>query len=226
MKPLSILLVVALFALPGNAQDRTDTAQLKYTAIKWTVQSLLWPGNFIQFGVERRIGRYAGEIQAGLPLPLKYDITDTINNPPGSLSGTNSGFTARIEARRYGKPKFKYKNANMFTGIELFYTQYQASGSGGYVDTGKTIKPYHDKYLLNKSMFGAALKVGLQQRFAKHFLIEFYAGLGVKIKTVRQQGMFNVDHRSTKIDFNFGEPILGTNATLAAPLNFCIGYYF
>lgn len=225
MKPLSILLVVALFTLPGNAQERVDTTQ-KYTAIKWTVQSLLWPGNFIQFGVEHRIGKYAGEVQAGISLPLKYDITDTINNPPGSLAGTYSGFTVRMEGRRYGKPKLKYRNANLFTGIELFYTQYQAYRGGSYVDTGKTIEPYSDKYLLNKSMFGAALKVGLQQRFAKHFLIEFYAGLGVKIKTVRQQGMFNVDHQSTKIDFNFGEPLLGTNATLAAPLSFCIGYYF
>ena len=219
-------MLTTIFWLSSKAQD-TAYVYPRYTAVKWAVQSLLWPGNFIELGVEKRTGKYAGVLYAGVSLPIKYNVIDTINNSEGSLSGTLSGFTVRLEGRRYSKPFRKYKNADFFIGADMFYTRYQALGSGAYTDKDRILEPYVDHYLLNKSMFGVTLvKMGIQQRFGKHLLIEFHLGIGFKVKTVTQQGMFDEAHRSTKIDFNFGEPVLGTEATLAAPLNFCIGYYF
>lgn len=207
------------------AQGNPDSL-IKYTAVKWAAQSLLWPGHFIEMGVERRIGKYAGIMYAGVSMPANYNISDTINNPNGSLSGTYSGFTIRLEGRRYSKPNPRYKNANFFVGIDVFYTQYQAVGTGRYTDKQETIEPYLDNYLLSKRMIGVtAIKMGVQQRFGKHFLIEYFLGIGIKIKNVKQQGMFNEWHIPAGIH-NYGEPVLGTEATLAAPLNFCVGYHF
>lgn len=224
MKYLLIISSIIVCSYQSHAQKTVDS-QERYVAVKWAVQSLLWPGNFIQLGIEKRVGKYAGQLQMGLGMPYKYTIQDTVNNFDNSFSGTHRGFTVRAEIRKYRSPVQKYRNANFFWAIEAFYTKYDTPGSGLFVDSGRTINPYYDEYLLQKSMYGAALKAGVQQRFWKHFMIEFYLGIGVKVKTVKQQGIYDI----TQIRDNhhsFDGPTLGTEATLAAPLNFCIGYYF
>lgn len=226
MKPILTLLLCLLLHSTTKAQTDTSNLSAKYTAIKWATHSLLWPGHFMQLGVEKRVGKYAGQVQFGISVPLKYDIVDTINNPSGSLSGIYSGFTIRAEARKYYKSKRKSETADFFIAGEIFYTQYQQEFGGGYIGDNYN-SGYYDKYLLNKSMLSfLTLKTGIQKRFWKHFLIEGYFGIGVKIKKVEPVGRYNIEDRSSKIDFNFGEPIFGTNASLSGPINFSIGYFF
>lgn len=227
MRRLTLLILLVTTTLAATAQQKDTSIYSKYTAIKWATHSIIWPGHFIQLGVERRFGKYALQAQGGVSIPWAYSVEDSMNNPPGSLTGNYKGYTVRLEGRRYAKPFKTRKASNFFMAFEMFYTCYNQIRSAFYTDEERDLESYLDEYLVSKSMFSlTTLKGGVQHRFGKHFLLEWYVGLGVKIKTVTQQGRNDITHIGSKRDFNFSGPYLGTHATLSAPVNLSIGYRF
>jgi hypothetical protein len=162
-------------------------------------------------------------LQYGVAIPQSY-TRDKI------ISGHTSGFTIRLDAKKYIQSKKPRKAAfDHILGIETFYTQYSHSDDMRYTDTLNRDNVYMDTVLYNRKMFGIALIAGVQHRVTKHILVQLYTGLGIKVRNITTEGSFTPPAgykpgRGNMLGANPYEP--GAHAALAMPFHFSIGYYF
>lgn len=88
----------------------------------------------------------------------------------------NTGFRSKLEYKKYSKRK-----PNNYFGLETFFHKinYQA-----FSDFRGISNIYSESYRIKKKVFGISLKVGNQSALNKNFIIDWYAGLGLRLKNV------------------------------------------
>ncbi len=217
MKPTLYCVITMLAGYTVFAQKNNYTEPVRYTAIKWNHIALINPYSpMFVLGAEGRRNKYSICLQGGFAIPSSY-TRDTF------VSGKTGGYTLRLDGKKYFKGH--RKGCERRLGIEVFYTQYSNISIHSYKDTLRIAPPYTDTLVYRKKMFGVAAIVGVQHRVTRHILVQVYAGPGLKVKDVLEEGSILPGYYTVKgntIDANK----TGTYLTIAMPFHFSVAYYF
>ncbi len=222
MKPINYLFafVLALQSLYAAAQSFSELSRypLKYHAIKLGIGEnwLMLPMNGVSY--ERRINKLSAQLEFAFAIPRPYSV-DTI------LNGKSNGYSVRLEMRNYS---VKERETSFYLGANIFYMHYKTAMTDWFTDTSRTMPEYEDSFVLTKSFWGTAAKVGMQTRFLGCLLIDASVGLGFKTGNVIQQG------RAYPQDIYAGKHLTPRtfetrhgNVTMPIfPVNLSIGYFF
>lgn len=161
-----------------------------YWAVKWVPSSFTTPIlPHFRFAVEKRWNHIAINSQAGITVPRRYTIDNTIK-------GNTQGYACRLEIRRYKKTKAINGRVDFFLGGEAYYYyghEYQENEFTG--DSPAPISGgnyYTDQYTYTKNIWGAVSKWGFVMDVTPEFFIEFSTGLGFKIRNVTEQHRDNL----------------------------------
>lgn len=219
MRPILIAAVLMILYVTASAQDTDNEPRLSYWAIKWRATEITNPLNpSLQFGIEKRMGRNALELQLGYTLHQYYQPERVV----GIDKKYSEGASARIEARRY-LGESADGNVSYFIGAQAFYTYYTILHDRPTY--GSTM--FRGTFMMPVRTYGAAVLSGVQRRIAKHFLIEVYMGIGIKRKVLNATESY-VGHYPVP-PIQLGHPSQSdpySYTTLAVPLNLALGYYF
>lgn len=219
MKPALLVIFIALFITSAHAQNPID--QHSWT-VKWVPTSIATPlFPHFRFGVEKRWGKTAINAQAGVTIPKRYTIDNTIK-------GRSAGYAYRLEVRRYFIHMPNSLDLDMFWGLEGFYYYAHNIRSEEFTDD-LTSKEYHwDDFTYTKSIVGGVIKWGIQFYPTKHFIFEVSGGAGLKVKNLTEQ---HIDANSLRErpsqDFTKWGLIAENNRVkLALPILLAVGYRF
>lgn len=222
MRPILIAAILTLLYTTASAQDETNELDLSFWAIKWRSTEITNPLNpCLQFGIEKRMGRNALELQLGYTIPITYR--------PSIAKYTDKketqGISTRIEARRYVGEAPEGKGT-FFVGVQALYTYYTTfydlsnyDGSGQY---------RYDTYIMPVHVFGATVVSGIQKTLGKHLLIEMYSGFGIKRKVLKDKETSGPNVLYA-IPLSIGKQSTASSpsyTTLALPVSLSLGYYF
>lgn len=210
MRSILCLLFILICAM-ASAQgiDSVDNQGLnqKYWAVKWRATELSNPIKpTIQFGMERRWGKYAVEVQAGYTIPIRKQ------------EGVTEGTAGRMELRRYFLQNGRKKSAHLFAGLQGFYNYYTAVGYDG-----REVGTRYNHLVTVQSM-GIVPVMGVKDRIGRHWMIEVFAGLGYKYRWVSRAPF------DPRIMFGQGSGVFVASKpaahTFAIPVGLAFGYYF
>ena len=229
MNRVNTIVILLLLACISNVYGQDSTAgRHSFTRYNyWTAKLPLL--NFLDFnspnlqlGIERRLDKHnAVQFIAGI------SAYSWGSEKPAGSSIVN-GYRLKGEYRRYFNVR---RHVAFYGATEVFYTSYHHYTSDSFVSAGLGVH-YQDKFYLEKKMWGADVKCGFQGTVGKHWVFEFFTGLGFKAKTVTQFGRAAPQDvsvpRRHPVDINFSglSNQLGAYTTITAPMNLAVGYRF
>lgn len=175
---LTLLLLSISLSLEGLTQD-------KKMAIKFSPLSSIDFVNFptLQGGVEFSLSEKMSWYNE---LGLRYTNGSYEHADTSFISA--KGLKAKTELRYYLKGKKETRSLKRLQGYYLaaaiFYVLDHHNASANYYFHNDTAERRADNFGVKKTVWGVNFLVGNQQSFGKNFLIDFYAGLGVRYRKI------------------------------------------
>jgi len=99
------------------------------------------------------------------------------------------GFKFKFEVRFYLTKIFKYVNPDgvlkgLYVGGNLFFIRDYHNSKIGYFFEKDSSTLLSDNFVVKKNIIGTNIILGLQKQISRKFLIDFYAGLGLRIRII------------------------------------------
>lgn len=156
-------------------------------AVKWAPLKLLEPQTSLHFGVEHRIlEQFSLQAEAGItPNFMQLNIfrdEAVITGDP--LYQKINGFQVRLEPRFY-----IFKSSRAYIATEFSYRYYRITEDQAFgFDCLDGNCSYFEKFEIrsNKNVWTVYAKLGRQRVFNRIFVLDYYAGLGVRGQTIIQ----------------------------------------
>lgn len=175
------LFIISLFLISLNVYSQNDRFNIKFCPLS-LIDGLSFPT--IQGGFEIRLtDRLAWYNEFGVKYRKgSFELTDT-------SFIKSSGFKTKSELRYYlqkkiGEEKISERMNGFYVSTNIFYIQdFHNSDIGYYKDKDSSIIT-SDYFSVRKNVLGMNLAFGYQQRIAKHFLIDLYAGIGIRFRII------------------------------------------
>ncbi len=191
-----ITLLVLLAQLCWNCYGQYDRISIKFCPLA-AIDVVGFPT--IQAGVEIK---FSDRITWYNELGIKY-ASSYINQTDTSFINA-SGFKIKSEVRYYFQRRHKTTFNGFYLAANAFFTQDHHNTQISYYHLSDTTTQT-DVFGVKKIVFGGNALFGYQQTVYKRFMIDVYAGLGLRyrhINTINKQYDKNADAIISGIDFN------------------------
>lgn len=160
----------------------TGITQTKKVNIKLAPLSLIDFINFptIQGGIEIAVSK---NISSYTELGVRY--TKGFNENPDTSFISSKGLKLKTEFRYYLDRSLVPGNLNgNYIGVNAFFIRDHHNTGVHYYSKEDSTFDKLDNFAVKKNIWGANLLVGKQESFGKHFLIDIYAGLGLRFRKI------------------------------------------
>ena len=175
MKKVILIAAIFIWATARLCAQQTDIREK--LVLKFAPFSLLDPNrSVIQFGLE-----YKPLEWLGLQADYGYKFTPLQIFAWNSAKENHKYFTLRAETRFYFKPVDVFK---FYLATEAFYIPqtYRLYNATVIRDTVEMQYDYSD---INRSAIGGTLKAGATVNLGKRFMVDVYAGLGIRQRSIK-----------------------------------------
>ncbi|HNP97849.1 MAG TPA: hypothetical protein PKK99_02285 [Bacteroidia bacterium] len=163
-------------------------------------------------------------------LSPKYSLEASYGQVYGKEYLTNSsasGFKSKLEFRKYNHSEKEKKYYSYFAG-NIFFNNLDYETRGQFMNSTDSTDIYEENYFVRKKSFGINVKYGFELTVLKHFILDVYGGLGLRIKDVKQTGRIRPEDEYYSIDPNSREirDRAGNYGVPDLSLGFKVGYMF
>lgn len=194
MNTFKILLVtVIVFSLSIFARAQTDKVSIKFAPLA-LIDEISLPT--IQGGVEFRLSKHFSWYNE---VGIKY--RKCVNERSDTPFVASNGYKIKSELRYYFKDTkaglFNEPVGGFYVGGNLFFINDNRNTKITYYPNKDSSTTKQDAFGVHKKVLGLNLIGGFQHSVYKNFLIDFYGGIGVRIRMVTNENKeFNKNHDS------------------------------